>query len=91
MNLLKLKFKTTEFECTHTFNIFPLLFQHNKRRKNISDNFISKQIQFSFLNIFNKKNPKSMFLPQAGPRDIPIAIIEVPDEPDARQYKVQTS
>jgi len=31
-----------------------------------------------------------MFLPQAGPRDIPIAIIEVPDEPDARQYKVLT-
>ncbi len=56
MNLLKLKFKTTEIECTHyTFNIFPLLFQHNKRRKNISDNFISKQIQFFFLNIFNKK------------------------------------
>ena len=27
-------------------------------------------------------------LSQAGPRDIPIAIIQVPDEPDARAYKV---
>ena len=48
-----------------------------------------KNICFLF-KTFQNKNPKSMFLPQAGPRDIPIAIIEVPDEPDARQYKVLT-
>ena len=39
-------------------------------------------------NIFKRTISHLIFSHQAGPRDIPIAIIEVPDEPDTRTFKV---